>query len=168
MAHIYLVYLIILLNLINLNNAQTDTEWQAFKKAFNKTYKNSTEELLRKEIWKSNVNQIKSFSSTPNRNSYNLTINQFCDLTQVEFNQLYNKFKVNTRTGRLGRRFGRILTVPNTTNTSKAQLPKFINWTQLGIVSSVKDQKACGSCWAFSAAGALESRLDFVLAFKFK
>jgi C1A family cysteine protease len=161
MRYICLAYLIILLNLINLNYGQTDLEWQEFKQSFNKTYKNSTEESLRKQIWKDNLNKIKDYNSTATKDSYNLKINQFGDLTQAEFNNIYNKFKINTRTGRVGRRFGRVLNVSNSTNTS--QLPKYVNWTQLGYVSSVKEQKACGSCWAFSAAGALESKLHVLL-----
>lgn len=45
-------------------------------------------------------------------------------------------------------------------NQKRVQFPRQLDWRVRGVITPVKDQAACGSCWSFGAAGTIEGRLN--------
>ncbi|CAL5339696.1 unnamed protein product [Camellia sinensis] len=99
---------------------------------------------LRFSIFSENLKLIKSHNKK--KLSYTLSVNHFSDWTWEEF-----------RKHRLGAAQNCSATTRGNHKLTDEVLPNSKDWRVTGIVSPVKDQGHCGSCWTFSTTGALEA-----------
>uniref|UniRef100_A0A7S3NAA7 Uncharacterized protein n=1 Tax=Euplotes harpa TaxID=151035 RepID=A0A7S3NAA7_9SPIT len=136
-----------------------------FVATYKKSYANSWEFEARYQIFKDNYQRIRDHNLNADMIGFDLRINQFGDLSQEEFKQKYLTL-TPPRRGHHGRhqekpfapkkRFSDV-SFFETKHNPLRDLPKEVDWRTTGKVQSVKDQGQCGSCWAFSAIGAMES-----------
>ncbi|EOY30251.1 Cysteine proteinases superfamily protein [Theobroma cacao] len=109
-----------------------------------KTYESVEEMKLRFQIFKDNLDLIRS--TNKKGLPYTLAVNQFADWTWEEFQK-----------HRLGAAQNCSATAKGNHQLTDVILPESKDWREVGIVSPVKNQGSCGSCWTFSTTGALEA-----------
>uniref|UniRef100_A0A8C6SIF5 Cystein proteinase inhibitor protein salarin n=1 Tax=Neogobius melanostomus TaxID=47308 RepID=A0A8C6SIF5_9GOBI len=129
-------------------DSRLDQQWEQWKKTYSKKYHSEVEELGRRVLWERNLKHVitHNLEASLGRHTYTLGINHLSDLTKEEMLKTYAPL-------RLPKDFKM---TPTRVQVRNVDLPDSVNWTESGLVTSVKDQGECGSCWAFSTAGALE------------
>jgi len=96
-------------------------------------------------MFKSNLMRIHAHNTE--NHPFKVGMNEMGDLTEQEFRSRY--------LGYMPRRADYIRSL-NTANLSTENLPASVDWRTKNVVTAIKNQGQCGSCWAFSTTGSTE------------
>jgi cathepsin L len=125
--------------------------FEDYLKEFGKSY--SPKELeFRRQIFEEKLQAIRLHNSDPT-STWKKGINKFSDRTNEEFRRLLGYDKVTGHSAwleRLGQQ-------QETQAIDISNLPTSVDWRTKNVISAVKDQGECGSCWSFGTAESIES-----------
>ncbi|KAK9696843.1 hypothetical protein RND81_08G000700 [Saponaria officinalis] len=114
-----------------------------------KVYEHGEELLKGFENFKQNRKYVLEKNSNGS-SGHRVGLNKFADMSNQEFRNIYlRKLKRPVRLGTQKH------TWQNLDSRCHAP-PVSLDWRKYGVVTPVKDQGSCGSCWAFSTTGGIE------------
>ncbi|XP_076136159.1 cathepsin K-like [Alosa pseudoharengus] len=132
------------------HNPALDAAWEDWKSTHQREYFILGEEAIRRSIWEKNMQLIEAHNQEYELgiHSYELGMNHLGDMTREEVVEKMMGFRPDMQAES-----------NNTFVPESGPVPTSIDHRKNGRVTPVRQQGSCGSCWAFSAAGALEGQL---------
>ncbi|CAF4032068.1 unnamed protein product, partial [Rotaria sordida] len=165
---------------LKLNDTVIRQIWSFFKAKYRRIYSSNRQEGERLRIFVRHLKYVLKSNFKKTR-TYQLGLNQFSDWTLAEFDALKKGLKVSRSLARFYQRhyharrlkrnlqkhryndrrfsdnwFDKVLN-QDQHNNDTSSLPKTFDWRTKTVVSPIKSQGGCGSCYAFASVAVLES-----------
>jgi len=120
---------------------------------FKKLYSNKEDYHHHKLIFERNLATIVAHNKDP-QNSWKMGVNKFTDFNSYH---MKNYFGYNHKMSAAMRARNPQTNKTHFHSIKLRDLPASVDWRNSSIVTDVKDQEMCGSCWAFAATECIES-----------
>jgi C1A family cysteine protease len=128
---------------------EDERQFQIYILKYQKEYFNNAEEYEKRFIvFKDNLKEIERMKLLE-KGTATHEVNAFADLSKEEFFSHHTMPQGWQETG---------IKLPLASELLVADIPPSFDWRTKGVVSEVKDQGNCGSCWAFSTTGNIEGQ----------
>jgi len=134
----------------SLNDAEVLAAFDEFKAEHRRRYATPEEETVRLGHFRSSLETVRAHNERPGR-TFEMGLNQFSDMSDDEFSRgilMQPQACSATHVSSLSARA-----------PPGVDLPPHVDWRERGVISEVKNQGNCGSCWTFSTVGCLEAHL---------
>ena len=127
-----------------------------YKADFGKQY-SASEETTRRAAFEARMAEIKAHNTRSPAPSWRMGVNKMTDMSDVEFKASLGV----TRHSNSGHLYasGSVKSTAREYVPSGKAIPASVDWRNKGVLTAVKDQGHCGSCWAHAAAEAIESQM---------
>jgi len=133
-----------------------EARFNAWANSYNKKYHCDKERQKRLALFVQTVKTVEEHNAKVSAGSdmFRMGLNEYSDMSDEEFMEHFNLGKIQ------GQEDCSATTKKSLKAVSKerpSDMPLSKDWRKEGIVSPVKNQGHCGSCWTFSSTGALEA-----------